>query len=233
MGRLGEGCLNPLFSERVFAASRCSLMSSYWRPRSHGAGNHASDWPADCCFAYAQMTRSRTHISADEIWRTSGCAIRGPASVLVSLPLLHGWVMTGEKRYSHVPFLHVLDRTNKKHFFDAAVLQVRPAPHLESGRSIFTSWETLVCNRAGQRSIDAARRYVMTDEYLDLTLVQNREIVRAIWGATSSLGRLLICHGCDDVEAVIVGFLVDKQSEQAWPLCGSCVRNLPPRGALT
>jgi hypothetical protein len=73
----------------------------------------------------------------------------------------------------------------------------------------------------------------MTDEYLDLELVQNREIVAAIRGAISSQGRLLICHGCDDVEAVIVGFLVHEQSEQAWALCGSCVWNLPSRGALT
>jgi hypothetical protein len=73
----------------------------------------------------------------------------------------------------------------------------------------------------------------MTDEYLDLKLVQNREIVTAIWDSISSLGRLLICHGCNDVEAVIVGFLVHEQSEQAWALCGSCVWNLPLHGALT
>jgi hypothetical protein len=148
-GRLGEGCLNPLFSEQVFTALRCSLTSSSWRPRPHGAETDASDWPADCGSPYAKMITSRAHGLAEEIWHTPGCAIRSPASVLVSLPLLHGWVMTGEKRYSHVPFLHVVDRTNKKHFFDAAVLQVRPVHHLESERSIFTSRETLVRNRAG------------------------------------------------------------------------------------
>jgi hypothetical protein len=42
----------------------------------------------------------------------------------------------------------------------------------------------------------------------------------------------LICHGCGDVEAVIVGFLVHDQSAQAWAVCGSCVRNLPPYGAI-
>jgi hypothetical protein len=159
-GRLGEGCLNPLFSEHAFAASRCSLTSSSWKSRSHGAGTDASDWPADCGSACAQMPTSRTYRSAEEIWRTPGCARRGPASVLMSLPRLHGWAMTGEKRYSHVPFLHMLDRTNKKHFFDAAVLQVRPAPHLESGRSIFTSREPpWSATERGQRRIDAARRY--------------------------------------------------------------------------
>ncbi len=72
----------------------------------------------------------------------------------------------------------------------------------------------------------------MKDEYLDLELVQNREIVTAVWGAISSLGQVLICHGCDDAEAVIVGFLVHEQSEQAWALCGSCIRSLPSYGAI-
>jgi lipid-binding SYLF domain-containing protein len=53
-------------------------------------------------------------------------------------------------------------------------------------------------------------------ECLDLELIQNREIVTVVYAETSSLGQLLICHGCGDVEAVIVGFLVDEQSEQAW-----------------
>jgi hypothetical protein len=42
----------------------------------------------------------------------------------------------------------------------------------------------------------------------------------------------LICHGCDDVEAVIVGFLIHDQSEQAWALCRSCVQNPPLYGAI-
>ena len=69
-------------------------------------------------------------------------------------------------------------------------------------------------------------------EFLDLELIQNREIVTGVYAETSSLGQLLICHGCDDAEAVIVGFLVHDQSEQAWALCGSCVQNPPLYGAI-
>ncbi len=72
----------------------------------------------------------------------------------------------------------------------------------------------------------------MNGEYLDLELIQNPELVTALWTAISSLGQLLICHGCGDVEAVVVGFLIHEQSEQAWALCGSCLRNLPPHGAI-
>ena len=71
----------------------------------------------------------------------------------------------------------------------------------------------------------------MRSEFPRLDLIQNREIATAIFIEMSSLGQLLICHGCDDVEAVIVGFLVHDQSEQAWALCGSCVENLPLYGA--
>ena len=42
-----------------------------------------------------------------------------------------------------------------------------------------------------------------------------------------SAGRLLICHGCSEIEAVIVGLLVLDGDEEAWALCGLCIRKLP------
>ena len=73
----------------------------------------------------------------------------------------------------------------------------------------------------------------MRSEFSEIELIQNREIVTAVFAEMSSLGWLLICHGCDDVEAVIVGFLVLDQSEQGWALCGPCVRKLLTYGAIT
>jgi hypothetical protein len=73
----------------------------------------------------------------------------------------------------------------------------------------------------------------MEREFPGLELIQNREIVTAVFAEMSSLGQLLICHGCDDLEAVIMGFLVLDQSEQAWALCGSCVRKLHLYGVIT
>ena len=72
----------------------------------------------------------------------------------------------------------------------------------------------------------------MRYECLNLELIQNREIVTGVYAETSSLGQLLICHGCGDVEAVIVGFLVHEQSEKAWALCGLCVQQMPLYGAI-
>ena len=73
----------------------------------------------------------------------------------------------------------------------------------------------------------------MKSEFSDIELIQDREIVTAVLVEMSSLGQLLICHGCDDVEAVIVGFLVLDQSERALALCGSCIRKLHLYGAIT
>jgi hypothetical protein len=65
----------------------------------------------------------------------------------------------------------------------------------------------------------------MENECLDLELIRNRDVITAIWLETSSLGQLLVCHGCSDVDAVIVAFLVSEESREAWALCGSCLRS--------
>jgi hypothetical protein len=66
----------------------------------------------------------------------------------------------------------------------------------------------------------------MTGWYLDAELVQDSEVVAAVCDAINSLGLSLVCHGCVDVEALIVSFLVSDKSEKAWAFCGSCSRQL-------
>ena len=73
----------------------------------------------------------------------------------------------------------------------------------------------------------------MKSEVLSLYLIQNREIATKIFVEMSCLGQLLICHGCDDVEALIVACLVHEQREQAWALCGTCLWKLLLSGAVT
>jgi hypothetical protein len=48
----------------------------------------------------------------------------------------------------------------------------------------------------------------------------------------SSSGSLLVCDGCRedgcrDIEAPIAGVLVIDHDEEAWALCGACIRRLP------
>jgi hypothetical protein len=73
----------------------------------------------------------------------------------------------------------------------------------------------------------------MKSAFGDLELILNREVVSAIFAQVNSLGRLLICDGCGDVEAVIMGFLVLDRIEQAWALCGACVRRIPLFSTMT
>jgi hypothetical protein len=73
----------------------------------------------------------------------------------------------------------------------------------------------------------------MKSEFSGFELIQNCETVNTVFAEISSLGQLLICHGCNDVEAVIVAFLIRDQSEQAWALSGSCLQKFPLYGAIT
>lgn len=66
----------------------------------------------------------------------------------------------------------------------------------------------------------------------DLEFIQNREIVAAVNAETRSLGLLLICTGCDDVEATVEAFLVSEAKKEAWALCGSCARQMSQFSAV-
>jgi hypothetical protein len=57
-------------------------------------------------------------------------------------------------------------------------------------------------------------------------LIQSSELVTRTVAQISSQGQLLICHGCDNSEALITAFLVLEQSDQIWALCGLCVRKI-------
>jgi hypothetical protein len=45
-------------------------------------------------------------------------------------------------------------------------------------------------------------------------------------------GGMLVCGRCDDVHGIIAGILVLHESEEAWPLCGPCLRQIPLQGQL-
>ena len=73
----------------------------------------------------------------------------------------------------------------------------------------------------------------MKSDLKDVRLIRDCETIAAIRSDVSSTGQLLICHGCGDVEALVVGFLVLDNNQQAWALCGTCLRKLPLHGAVT
>jgi hypothetical protein len=72
----------------------------------------------------------------------------------------------------------------------------------------------------------------MRNMFTDVALIQNRQIVTKTVTQISSQGRLLICHGCDNCEVLIMALLVLGEADQAWALCDSCVRKIL-YGAIT
>jgi hypothetical protein len=68
---------------------------------------------------------------------------------------------------------------------------------------------------------------------LDAWLIQDHETIAQVCAEIGSAGRMLICHGCSQIEAVIVGFLVLDDEQEAWALCGLCIRQPPLHGAVS
>ncbi|HJU10047.1 MAG TPA: hypothetical protein VJ728_04180 [Candidatus Binataceae bacterium] len=69
-------------------------------------------------------------------------------------------------------------------------------------------------------------------ECLDAELIQDLETVNTVFADILSFGQMLVCHGCDDPAAVVVGFLVQEEDEQAWALCDGCLRELRLKGSI-
>ena len=67
----------------------------------------------------------------------------------------------------------------------------------------------------------------MSSEFDGVGLIDDTATVAAICAEVSSSGSLLVCNGCRDIEAPIAGVLVIDHDEEAWALCGACIRRLP------
>ncbi len=69
------------------------------------------------------------------------------------------------------------------------------------------------------------------NDLVDVGLVRDTAAVTAICAEVGS-GSLLVCNGCGDIEALIAGVLIIDDSEEAWVLCGACIRKLPFEGTV-
>src|SRR5690349_13568445 len=52
---------------------------------------------------------------------------------------------------------------------------------------------------------------------LDFEFIQNCGIVANVCAELRSLGFVVVCTGCDDLEAVFIAFLVSEAKKEAWP----------------
>ena len=65
-----------------------------------------------------------------------------------------------------------------------------------------------------------------------IELLTERATIENLSALLRSRGSMLVCHLCDDPSAIIVGILVVRESEEAWVLCGPCMRQIPVQGPL-
>jgi hypothetical protein len=75
------------------------------------------------------------------------------------------------------------------------------------------------------------RKRLIKGEYRTLKVINDLELVGSVCADLNSIGRMLICERCGDIEALIIAFLMFEYDQQAWPLCGPCLRELTRVGA--
>ncbi|HEX3409280.1 MAG TPA: hypothetical protein VHS07_03325 [Candidatus Binataceae bacterium] len=66
----------------------------------------------------------------------------------------------------------------------------------------------------------------------DIELMTDRAALKNLSDVFRAQGNILVCHVCDDVSEIIAGVLVVPASEEAWVLCGPCMRKIPVQGTL-
>ena len=72
----------------------------------------------------------------------------------------------------------------------------------------------------------------MDSRLIEASLIRDHSILTNLNEQFSSEGSVLICNGCCDLEASIVALLVIEENQEAWPLCGECLRRLSPVGQI-
>jgi hypothetical protein len=76
-------------------------------------------------------------------------------------------------------------------------------------------------------AIDAASRGLA-----DVELMTDRGSLESLSNEFRANGNIMVCHLCDDVSELVAGILVVRASEEAWVLCGPCLRKIPVQGPL-
>jgi hypothetical protein len=66
----------------------------------------------------------------------------------------------------------------------------------------------------------------------DVELMTDRTSLENLSDVFRAQGNILVCHLCDDVSELVAGILVVRASEEAWVLCGPCLRKVPMQGVL-
>ena len=69
-------------------------------------------------------------------------------------------------------------------------------------------------------------------DLVDVELMSDHDSLARLSRLARASGRLLICHRCRDVKSIIAGVLIIHKRDEAWALCGPCLRQVPLQGQL-
>lgn len=72
----------------------------------------------------------------------------------------------------------------------------------------------------------------MNNDLVDVEILTDQSGLAGLSAEIRAEGGLLVCHRCDDVHGIIAGILVMRESEEAWALCGPCLRQIPLQGQV-
>jgi hypothetical protein len=73
---------------------------------------------------------------------------------------------------------------------------------------------------------------IVNRELTDVELMTDRSALECLSDEFHTKGSILVCHLCNDVSELIAGVLVVRAREEAWVLCGPCLRKIPMHGPL-
>jgi len=77
-----------------------------------------------------------------------------------------------------------------------------------------------------------AANSTLDQKLADIELMTDQAILASLSSVFRNEGSMMVCHACDDVGELVAGIIVDNESEEAWVLCGPCLRAIPLRGAF-
>jgi hypothetical protein len=83
-----------------------------------------------------------------------------------------------------------------------------------------------------QRSKKAKRNLKATRDLVDVELMSDHDSLTNLSKLARSSGHMLICHRCRNVKSIIAGVLIIHNRDEAWALCGPCLRKVPLEGQL-
>jgi hypothetical protein len=81
-------------------------------------------------------------------------------------------------------------------------------------------------------SLDGASRSAgdsnpVDDDVFEFKLIEDQATLSELSAMARAKGGMLICHRCSDLTGVIAGIVVIPANEEAWVLCGPCLRQMP------